>query len=126
MAGATLNFGSLGEDGVVIWHGLAGVGSFFTINVVAGTLKAGDSGLNAIINASDEQVTVDAGAILDLGGFSLAAPCSAATSPIGRRNNFISGRGESFRLDQRSALAYRRRHGRPQRRRYLYRDHHDR
>ena len=57
MAGATLNFGSLGEDGVVIWHGLAGVGSFFTINVVAGTLKAGDSGLNAIINASDEQVT---------------------------------------------------------------------
>jgi hypothetical protein len=51
--GATLNFGSLGEDDVVVWDasGVSPASPLF-INVVAGTLKAANNSLNNMINRS--------------------------------------------------------------------------
>jgi autotransporter-associated beta strand protein len=74
--GATLDFGALGEDGVVIWHArfLAPPFVFLTVNVVAGTLQVADDGFNDIVEQGNAVVTVDTGATLDLGGFSLAIP----------------------------------------------------
>ena len=71
---STLNFGAVGQDGVVVWHGQ---GMASAVNVVAGTLKAGDAGLNLTLESSLGQgfgnapMTVDAGATLDLGGLPL-------------------------------------------------------
>jgi fibronectin-binding autotransporter adhesin len=72
-ANSTLNFGALGQDGVVLWTpGGYSITSPFTFNVVAGTLKAGSSLLDQMINFGAQPTTVDAGATLDLGGFGLS------------------------------------------------------
>ena len=71
--GSVLNFGSLGEDGVVVWDAIVESG-FPTVNVVAGTLKADGPSLNDIINFGGEAVTVDAGATLDLAGNPMSFP----------------------------------------------------
>jgi hypothetical protein len=67
---STLNFGAPGQDGVVIFHHPNGV-SPFTLNVVAGTLKAGDGLVGAAITFGGQPTTVDAGATPDTGGFGL-------------------------------------------------------
>ena len=56
----------------MIWHAriLEPPFIFLTVNVVAGTLQVADDGLNTIVNEGSAVVTVDAGATLDLGGFS--------------------------------------------------------
>jgi autotransporter-associated beta strand protein len=71
--GSVLKFGSLGEDGVVVWDAIVESG-FPTVNVVAGTLKADGPSLNDIINFGGEPVTVDAGATLDLAGNPMTFP----------------------------------------------------
>jgi autotransporter-associated beta strand protein len=72
-ANSTLNFGALGQDGVVLWHASGySITSPYTFNVVAGTLKAADGGLDEMINFGAQSTTVDAGATLDTGGFGLA------------------------------------------------------
>ena len=69
---STLNFGALGQDGVIIWNPRnSDVGIPFTFNVVAGTLKAASAALADTLIASAEPTTVDAGATFDLGGFGL-------------------------------------------------------
>jgi hypothetical protein len=73
-ANTTLNFGSPGEDGTVLWH--TGAGSsitfpFLGVTVQAGTLKGADASFGFFLgNAS--QTTVDAGASIDLAGFDTA------------------------------------------------------
>ena len=72
-ANATLNFGALGQDGVVLWTpGGYSITAPFTFHVVAGTLKAGSSLVAQMINFGAQPTTVDAGATLDLGGFGLS------------------------------------------------------
>ena len=67
-ANTTLNIGSPGEDGTVLWHTSAG--SFATttddIHVQAGTLKAADANFGLLGVA---QTTVDPGATVDVAGF---------------------------------------------------------
>jgi hypothetical protein len=71
-AHSTLNFGALGQDGVVLWNVSGfGLGIGITVNVVSGTLKAASSGVDSVIDSSSEPTTVDAGATLDAGGFDL-------------------------------------------------------
>jgi FG-GAP-like repeat len=71
-AHSTLNFGALGQDGVVLWNMAGfGLGIGITVNVMSGTLKAASSGVDAIITSSSQPTTIDAGAILDAGGFDL-------------------------------------------------------
>src|SRR6185437_1506771 len=67
----TLNFGSVGEDGTVLWH--TGSGSsigfpFPGVHVQSGTLKGGDASFSFILN-NNSQTTVDAGASVDAAGF---------------------------------------------------------
>ena len=70
-ANSTLNFGALGQDGVVVWNpGGYSITAPFTFNVVAGTLKAGGSLVPDMINFGAQPTTVAAGATFDLGGFS--------------------------------------------------------
>ncbi len=72
-ANSTLNFGSPGHDGVIIWKpGGDNVTTPFTFNVVAGTLKAGSSLLALAIHFGAQPTTLAAGATLDLGGFDLS------------------------------------------------------
>jgi len=78
---STLNFGSLGEDGVVVWDAIVESG-FPIVNVVAGTLEADGPSLNDIINFGGEAVTVDAGATLDLAGNPMAFPLLGGGSVI--------------------------------------------
>src|SRR3984957_19657288 len=60
-AGTTLNFGSLGEDGVVRWDSIGAQALFPSIvNVVAGTLQVADEGFNNVVNQGSQQLTVDA------------------------------------------------------------------
>ena len=71
-AHSTLNFGALGQDGIIFWNVSGfGLGIGITVNVVSGTLKAAGSGVDAVITSSSQPTTVDAGAILDAGGFDL-------------------------------------------------------
>ena len=71
-AHSTLNFGALGQDGVILWSVSGfGLGIGITVNVVSGTLKAAGSGVDEVINSSSQPTTVDAGATLDAGGFDL-------------------------------------------------------
>ena len=127
--GATLDFGALGEDGVVIWHArfLEPPFIFLTVNVVAGTLQVADDGFNTIVNQGNAVVTVDAGATLDLGGFSLATPLfgGGAVTNSGAATTLILAGAKFFGSDQRPAVACRRRHRRAERRQYLHRDHYD-
>jgi autotransporter-associated beta strand protein len=72
-ANSTLNFGALGQDGVVLWTPTgAAISTPVTVNVVAGTLKAGSSIFARTISAGAQPTTVAAGATLDLGGFGLS------------------------------------------------------
>jgi autotransporter-associated beta strand protein len=69
---STLNFGAIGQDGVIIWAAdYLVLGLPITVNVVAGTLKAATSSLAGIIEAGAQPTTVDAGAILDTDGLGL-------------------------------------------------------
>jgi autotransporter-associated beta strand protein len=74
---STLNFGALGQDGVVIWAAdNETLGLPITVNVVAGTLKTASSSLAGIIEAGiplgrAQPTTVDAGATLDIDGLGL-------------------------------------------------------
>jgi hypothetical protein len=71
-AHSTLSFGALGQDGVILWNLSGfGLGIGITVNVVSGTLKAANSGVDSVITSSSQPTTVDAGAILDAGGFDL-------------------------------------------------------
>jgi hypothetical protein len=71
-AHSTLNFGALGQDGVVLWNVSGfGLGIGITVNVVSGTLKAASSGVDSVIASSSQPTTVDAGATLEAGGFDL-------------------------------------------------------
>jgi autotransporter-associated beta strand protein len=69
-----INFGAAGQDGVVVFDdtgGAALTGSgLYTITVQAGTLKAGDGGLNFLLG-NDLATVVQAGTTLDAGGFGL-------------------------------------------------------
>ena len=61
-----------GEDGTVLWHGNSTEeGANVTVQVGAGTLKAADGELSNLLG-SDAQTTVEAGATIDLAGFSTA------------------------------------------------------
>jgi FG-GAP-like repeat len=72
-ANSTLNFGAFRQDGVIIWNpGTASINVPVTLNVVAGTLKAGGIILAATISDGARPTTVAAGATLDLGGFGLS------------------------------------------------------
>ena len=72
---STLNFGAPGEDGVIVWKPAGySLSSPYTLNVVAGTLKAGSTFLSDTINFGGQPTTVDAGATLDTGGFGLTLP----------------------------------------------------
>jgi autotransporter-associated beta strand protein len=72
-ANSTLNFGALGQDGVVSWApGGYSIGTPITVNVVAGTLKAASNLPAGIISFGAQPTTVDAGATLDSGGFNLS------------------------------------------------------
>ena len=85
---STLNFGAPGEDGVIVWKPAGySLSSPYTLNVVAGTLKAGSTFLSDTINFGGQPTTVDAGATLDTGGFGLFSPVSwaAEQSPIAAR-----------------------------------------
>jgi autotransporter-associated beta strand protein len=70
-ANTTLNFGSPGEDGTVLWHTNTGSSISFPFNgvhVQAGMLAGADANFSFILeNAS--QTTVDTGASIDLAGF---------------------------------------------------------
>ena len=92
---STLNFGALGQDGVIVWHTSGDVISTpFTFNVVAGTLKAADSGLNSTIYFGGQTTTVAAGAILDTGGFGLTT-----TNLMGGGAVIDSGGADTVTLD---------------------------
>ena len=69
-ANTTLNFGSAGQDGTVLWHTNTGNISFpFPgVTVQAGTLKGADGAFSFILDNA-AQTTVDAGASIDLAGF---------------------------------------------------------
>jgi len=70
-ANTTLNFGSPGEDGTVLWHTNSGSSISFPfpgVTVQAGTLKGADASFSFILNNA-AQTTVDSGATLDLAGF---------------------------------------------------------
>jgi autotransporter-associated beta strand protein len=72
-ASSTLNFGSLGEDGTILWHvptSISFASPFPAVHVQAGTLKGADSSFGLFLE--DEAVTVAAGATLDLAGNSAA------------------------------------------------------
>jgi autotransporter-associated beta strand protein len=69
-ANAVLNFGSVGEDGTILWHtGGAAFALPISVNVQAGTLKAADNNLSFLVNNAS-QTTVAAGATIDVAGFS--------------------------------------------------------
>ena len=71
-ANSTLNIGSAGEDGTVVWHSHNNSLSvpFPGVHVQAGTLKAGDGGLSTFLGNA-EQTTIDKGASFDLAGFNI-------------------------------------------------------
>src|SRR5262249_52436658 len=65
------HFGATGQDGTVVWFSPAGsTGHAAAVDVDAGTLKAGDANLDALLNSAGITTTVAAGAAIDLGGFS--------------------------------------------------------
>lgn len=67
--GTTLNVGSAGEDGTILWHTGSGssVGVGFSLHVQAGTLKAADTNF-FFLAGNAAQTTVDAGASIDVAG----------------------------------------------------------
>ncbi|HLX99048.1 MAG TPA: FG-GAP-like repeat-containing protein [Roseiarcus sp.] len=70
-ANTTLNFGSAGQDGTVLWHTNAGSNisfPFLGVTVQAGTLKGADASFSFILNNA-AQTTIDSGATVDLAGF---------------------------------------------------------
>jgi hypothetical protein len=70
-ANTTLNFGSAGQDGTVLWHTNSGSSIGFPfpgVTVQAGTLKGADASFSFILDNA-AQTTVDAGASIDLAGF---------------------------------------------------------
>ena len=71
-AHSTLNIGSVGEDGTVLWHtsnnGSSITSPFLGVHVQAGTLKDGDGELSFLLDNA-AQTTIDAGASIDLAGF---------------------------------------------------------
>jgi autotransporter-associated beta strand protein len=70
---STLNFGAPGQDGIVSWAAVGfAISKPITVNVVAGTLKAASSSTADILDFVDQPTTVDAGATLDTGGFSVS------------------------------------------------------
>jgi hypothetical protein len=65
--GATLNIGSPGEDGTILWHNNdLLVSGAFSLHVQDGTLKAADNQFSALTQAP---TTLDAGATVDIAGF---------------------------------------------------------
>jgi fibronectin-binding autotransporter adhesin len=94
-ANSTLNFGALGQDGVVVWKPSGyDIGTPITVNVVAGTLKAGNADLAGMITFGAQPTTVDAGATLDLGGFGLST-----TNLLGGGAVIDSGAATTLTLD---------------------------
>jgi autotransporter-associated beta strand protein len=71
-ADSTLNIGSVGEDGTILWHtsdnGSSVTAPFLGVHVQAGTLKDGDGQLSFLLENA-EQTTVDKGASIDVAGF---------------------------------------------------------
>ena len=71
-AHSTLNIGSVGEDGTVLWHtsnnGSSITSPFLGVHVQAGTLKDGDGELSFLLN-NNAQTTIDKGASIDVAGF---------------------------------------------------------
>jgi hypothetical protein len=68
--GTTLNVGSPGEDGTILWRTNSGsvIGADATVDVQAGTLKAGDANFSLLLGfASLDEIA--AGAAIDLAGF---------------------------------------------------------
>jgi FG-GAP-like repeat len=67
-----LVIGLSGEDGTIRWHGdSTEQGANVTVQVAAGTLMAGDEGFSNLLGSA-VQTTVEAGATIDLAGFSTA------------------------------------------------------
>ncbi len=102
-ANSTLNFGALGQDGVVVWNpGGYSITSPFAFNVVAGTLKAGSSLIPDMINFGAQPTKVAAGATLDLGGFGLSLTDllgGGAVIDSGAAATLTLGGGDFLRLD---------------------------
>jgi len=73
--GEMINFGAAGQDGTVVFKFAAGTAingiNTYTVNVQAGTLKAGDGGLSFLLGNALATV-VQSGATLDVAGFSPA------------------------------------------------------
>jgi autotransporter-associated beta strand protein len=69
---STLNIGSVGEDGTVLWHtstnGSSITSPLLGVHVRAGTLKDGDRALSSLLD-DNGQTTIDAGASIDVAGF---------------------------------------------------------
>jgi autotransporter-associated beta strand protein len=92
-AGSTLNFGSLGQDGTIVWDAAPSTTSpFSAINVQAGTLT-GESGALFFLFL-DSPIMVAAGATLDLAGSSLVS-----TDLTGAGSVIDSGAAETWALD---------------------------
>ncbi|HEX5500227.1 MAG TPA: autotransporter-associated beta strand repeat-containing protein, partial [Thermomicrobiales bacterium] len=68
---ARLTFGAAGQDGTVVWQATSGntTNTATSVEVAAGTLKAGADGLSTLLSGAGT-TTVDAGATLDLNGYS--------------------------------------------------------
>ena len=73
VGGTSLTFGAPGRNGTIIWHTppneISG-GVIQTIDVAAGTLKAGDANFASLTMHSAVRMIVEAGATVDLAGFS--------------------------------------------------------
>ena len=106
---STLNFGAPGEDGVIVWKPAGySLSSPYTLNVVAGTLKAGSTFLSDTINFGGQPTTVDAGATLDTGGFGLILTSllgGGTVTDSGAAATLTLGAGKFFRYHRRRAVA---------------------
>ena len=128
-ASSTLNFGALGEDGTILWHTPAA--SLHIRPSPPSMFRPARSRARIVALASFstmQAITVAAGATLDLAG-----NCASGHQSIGRRLGHRQWRGSDF--DSRRGEFFGRISGplslvangavTPERRQYLYRDHHD-
>ena len=65
-----LEFGAAGQDGTVVWFTPTGsTGHAITVDIKAGTLKAGDANLGAMLEPTYGSMLVETTAKIDLAGF---------------------------------------------------------
>ena len=94
-ANTTLNIGSPGEDGTILWHTNAGSSASSTddIHVQAGTLRAADASFSLLVGGV-AQTTVDSGATIDIADFD-----TSISDLLGGGTVTNSGIGATLTLD---------------------------